>query len=263
MNQQLIKYYGGKQNIADWIIGFIPEHVTYVEPFCGGATIFFRKEPSKSECINDLNGMVVNLYKQARDNPEELKRVLGLTLCSNEDFKHCRDIYNGKKKASLLEKARATFIVFNLGFAGCSSSFGRRKDSRSLMSCAGKKFDKLFEISKRLRNTCIENENAFNVIRRWDSPDTFFYIDPPYPETDQGPYKHKFTMKDFNRLLLFLSGIQGKFILSFYHKEGMKVNPKWRHETKSTKEHASSNSGRDKNRTESIMMNFDESGKKY
>jgi DNA adenine methylase len=51
-----IGYYGGKRQIATIILGLIPEHRVYCEPFLGGAAVFFAKHPSEVEIINDTNG---------------------------------------------------------------------------------------------------------------------------------------------------------------------------------------------------------------
>jgi site-specific DNA-adenine methylase len=58
-----LSYYGGKQQLASRILGMIPEHHVYCEPFCGGAAIFFSKEPSGVEIINDTNGEIINFYE--------------------------------------------------------------------------------------------------------------------------------------------------------------------------------------------------------
>jgi len=48
-----LSYYGGKQQLAGKILRMIPEYRIYCEPFCGGAAIFFAKEPPKVGVIND------------------------------------------------------------------------------------------------------------------------------------------------------------------------------------------------------------------
>jgi DNA adenine methylase len=69
----------------------------------------------------------------------------------------------------------------------------------------------------RIFTIAIENQDALDVLKRWDSPQTLFYCDPPYPETDQGGYLTKtYTNKDFQALVDFLNSCQGSFILSCY-----------------------------------------------
>jgi DNA adenine methylase len=62
-----VSYYGGKQQLASIILGLIPEHRLYCEPFLGGAAVFFAKEPSPVEVINDTNGQLINFYLRYAD----------------------------------------------------------------------------------------------------------------------------------------------------------------------------------------------------
>ena len=59
-----ISYYGGKQKLLSTILTKIPEHTLYCEPFLGGAAIFFGKQPSEIEVINDTNKEMMNFYRE-------------------------------------------------------------------------------------------------------------------------------------------------------------------------------------------------------
>lgn len=58
-----ISYYGGKQAMLKKILPLIPDHVVYVEPFFGGGAVFFAKDKSEVEIINDYNSNVANFYR--------------------------------------------------------------------------------------------------------------------------------------------------------------------------------------------------------
>src|ERR1700710_573815 len=77
-----LNYIGGKSRFVTTILPMIPPHTTYVEPFSGGAQIFFRKEPAKVEVLNDLDGELVNFYRVCQSHYEELLRYLRFTLIS-------------------------------------------------------------------------------------------------------------------------------------------------------------------------------------
>jgi DNA adenine methylase len=62
-----VSYYGGKQQLATIILGLIPNHRLYCEHFLGGAAVFFAKEPSPVEVINDTNGQLINFYPRYAD----------------------------------------------------------------------------------------------------------------------------------------------------------------------------------------------------
>ena len=79
-----LAYIGGKRAIATKIIEVFPKHTTYVEAFAGGAQVFFRKEPSKVEVLNDLDGEMVNFYRVCQQHYEELLRYLHFMLVSRQ-----------------------------------------------------------------------------------------------------------------------------------------------------------------------------------
>ena len=63
-------YIGGKNRLAKRIIEIFPKHATYVEPFAGGAQVFFHKEPSVVEILSDRDGEIINFFP---DLPEPLR----------------------------------------------------------------------------------------------------------------------------------------------------------------------------------------------
>ena len=79
---------------------------------------------------------------------------------------------------------------------------------------------RLMEQAARLEGVFVECDDALKIIERWDSPDTLFYCDPPYPGANQGHYKG-YTHEDFAALVDKLKGIKGKFLLSNYPQEGI------------------------------------------
>src|SRR5580704_7576120 len=81
-----LPYIGGKRALANQIIAIFPKHTTYVEPFAGGAQVFFRKEPSKVEVLNDLDHELVNFFRVCQQHYEELVRYLKFTVTSRPWF---------------------------------------------------------------------------------------------------------------------------------------------------------------------------------
>ena len=96
------------------------------------------------------------------------------------------------------------------------------------------RYDKFVEeVLERLKYVCIEHDDAINVIKRWDSPQTFFYCDPPYIGTDQKDYS-RYTIDDHNNLLKVLENISGSFLLSHYEQPEIKYPNNWEMFEKST-----------------------------
>ncbi|MFC8684591.1 DNA adenine methylase [Brevibacillus porteri] len=83
---RILHYPSNKWSMADWIIEHMPEHTTYFEPYVGSGAVFFNKESSTLEMINDLDGDVVNLFKVIRDHPEDLANKVKWTPYSWEDY---------------------------------------------------------------------------------------------------------------------------------------------------------------------------------
>ena len=116
-----IKYYGGKQNIADKIISLIPDHYCYCEPFFGGGAVFFKKEPSQVEIINDKNDALITFYSVVKNKYKELyKRVQG-TLYSESTFNKCKEKYEANKYDDDIDKA---YCIWYLSIASFSGKIG-------------------------------------------------------------------------------------------------------------------------------------------
>ena len=83
---RILHYPGSKWSLAPWIISHMPPHQTYLEPYFGSGAVFFSKEPSPLETINDLDGDVVNLFRVIRDRPDELARLVYWTPYSRQEY---------------------------------------------------------------------------------------------------------------------------------------------------------------------------------
>jgi DNA adenine methylase len=97
MKQKLktpISYYGGKQKLANKIISVMPDHVLYAEPFTGGGAVFFAKEPSEVEVLNDTNKELINFYKVVQSDYVTLEMEIRISLHSRELHRKASVIYN-------------------------------------------------------------------------------------------------------------------------------------------------------------------------
>lgn len=218
-------YYGGKQRIVRHIIPHIVQHTVYVEPFCGGATLLFAKPDYRTgnndhyrEVINDTNEDIHNFFVQLRDNGEELCRMLELSLYSKEEHRLANN-YNGEDP---LMKAYYFYVNVMQSFSNIYTceGWGTQKYGQNLPCTYKNKIDQLGQYIERMRSIYISCEDAIKCIKRWDSPQTFFYCDPPYPNTNQGPYKG-YTQEDFENLIEALHNCEGSFILSCYNNDAV------------------------------------------
>ena len=224
----LISYYGGKGRMASKIVSYINQipHTVYVEPFCGGAAVLFNK-PRRMvtnshhyrEVINDTSDILISLYRCATKCPDELVLELEATLYSQSDHSRAKVICKNPKDYTQLDIAWAYFVNAN-------SSFSNILNTGWMTSSKGQNFahtwlnriTSLKEQLERLQSVHISCENALKCIDRFDSPQSLFYCDPPYPGTNQGYYEG-YTADDWIALCDKLDSIQGSYILSNYPQE--------------------------------------------
>ena len=216
-----ISYYGGKQTLAPIILGLIPPHRIYCEPFIGGGAVFFSKTPSKVEIINDTNGEIVNFYEVLKRDFWALQHEIEISLHSRLRHKQAQVINANPEMFDRVKRAWAVWLLTN-GSYGCMIDGGFGFDKTG---CCSKKLDIkranfTADYAMRLQRTQIECCDALRIIRSRDTDETFFYLDPPYVGADQGHYDG-YTQEDFDALLTLLEGIQGKFLLSSFRNKSL------------------------------------------
>lgn len=252
-----ISYYGGKQSMLKHILPIIPEHRVYVEPFFGGGAVFWAKPPSEVEIINDNNGMVINFYQQLKLNFDQLKSLIDATPFSREVYKQAMVIYNHPYIFTPEQKAWAFWVGTIQGFSNKIGSW-RSSSTKSKDALLNHNKKAAFErtLSERLSFVQIEHKNALELIKRHDSEDAFFYVDPPYVDSNQGHYGG-YTQEHFNELLEVLSKLKGKFLLSSYPNEELSLYREkfnWLSSDKQMNLSASKYGGRKK--TEALTANY-------
>lgn len=212
-----ITYYGGKQNMVKAILPIIPVHNLYCEPFAGGAAIFFAKEPSGVEVLNDTNRELINFYRVVQNDFTSLEKEIMITLHSRDLHRKASVIYNNPDMFSELKRAWALWVLSTQGFAGqLDSSWGYDKSRNSTpKKIDNKKQAFTVDLAIRLQQVQLECADALYIIRSRDMVESFFYVDPPYYNSDMGHYDG-YSKDDFEALLKLLSVIQGKFLLSSY-----------------------------------------------
>lgn len=211
-----ITYYGGKQSMLKYILPLIPKHEIYVEPFVGGGAVYWAKEPSAVEVINDTSGEVVNFYHILQTKFRMLLREVQTTLHSRGQFHHAKVIYQYPELFTPLKRAWAFWMLSCQSYSsslGCGWRYVKGvkvvRDTNNRRKAIKK------ELVARLQGTQIECRDALKVIETWDSPNAFFYLDPPYYNANMGHYDG-YTLGDFTNLLHRLSKMKGKFLLSSY-----------------------------------------------
>lgn len=218
-----LSYYGGKQKLAKTVLSFIPQHTLYCEPFLGGAAIFFAKNVSEVEVINDTNTELINFYKVCKNKFHELQGLARITLHSRKDHDDAWVIYNKPHLFDEVKRAWAVWVLSSQSFsAKLDGSWGYGKQDGKVTATISNKRDAFTEqLAIRLQSAQIECADALYIIQSRDTPQSFFYCDPPYYNSDCGHY-NGYSEQDFENLLITLSTIKGKFLLSSYPSNVLK-----------------------------------------
>jgi DNA adenine methylase len=212
----LFAWPGGKKNLKKTLLSLIPEHEIYVEVFAGSAKLLFAKEPSPYEVMNDINSDLTNFFRVAKHRPAELAEMFDRELVHAGRFKTLR----ASTPDDELERAlRFAYLIWysygakGLHFASASAkqfaAGGRMRRSLDRVHAL------LDETALRLRHVLIEQRSFADILTRYDSPSTWFYLDPPYVHFQaNGCYE---ALGEADRMALFaqLAELQGSFLMSF------------------------------------------------
>lgn len=238
-----LKWHGGKHYLTARVIGLMPPHLHYVEPYFGGGQVLFARDPADrrlwwphpqsdgrvsggvSEVANDLNGNVIAFYRVLRD-PDQFERLrlrLELTPVSEAEWEHARDLVEGGGDADPVERAAAVFVFCRQSLSGRMKGFavptvtrlrGGRQEAVNAWLGAVEGLD---AVHCRLRDVMFLDRPAVEVIRQQDAPSTLFYCDPPYhpdARTAKKVYRYEMTDADHADLLDLLRSVKGQVILS-------------------------------------------------
>ncbi len=211
MSKPFIPWMGGKTRLADKILPLFPEHTCYVEAFAGAAGLFFKKEPSKVEVLNDLNGELVNLYRVLQHHLEEFVRQFKWAISSRQVFEWEKE----KRPETLTDIQRAARFYYLQKLA-----FGARPTGQSYgtATTAPPRFnllrieEDLSQAHLRLARVNIENLDWQNVVTRYDRPATLFYLDPPYWGT--AGYGTEFGLEQYEQMAELARTIKGWMVIS-------------------------------------------------
>lgn len=204
---------GGKSKLRKDIIALFPKHTCYIEPFFGAGWVYFGKEPSKIEVINDIDKELVNLFKMLKYHAPEVERLLEYEFSGRDIFEE----YKSHSVQYLTEVHRAIRFLYLItqSFAGKGKNYGYGTSTKPSQQIFLK--DTLNQLRERLKNTYVENLSFEEIIKKYDREYSFFYCDPPYFETSG--YDNKFDEKDHIVLKDMLANLKGKFLLTLNDHE--------------------------------------------
>lgn len=225
----VLKYPGSKWSTAEWIISKFPlgyEKLTYLEPYMGSLAVFFNKNRSIIETVNDIDSNVVNLFRVIREQSEELAELIKLTPWAREEYKNSYEQIDEP-----LEKARRFLVRMWMAIGAKSSDITGFRNvikgiNGNLPHWNNRLPDRILEAAERLQHTetCvvqIESQPALQLIERYNRENVLMYIDPPYLLSTRSKriYRHEMNNQDHVELLKILSKSKAKILLSGYEND--------------------------------------------
>uniref|UniRef100_UPI001AD894A2 DNA adenine methylase n=1 Tax=Rahnella sp. ChDrAdgB13 TaxID=1850581 RepID=UPI001AD894A2 len=219
MKNTVFPWVGGKRKLAKHLLPLFPEHTCYVEPFCGGAALFFMKEPSKVEVLNDINSDIVNLYRVIQNHLEEFLRQFKWALTSREIFKWLND--TPTITLTDIQRAARFYYLQKLSFGAKAEgrTFGVSPTRPTRLNILRIEED-LSEAWLRLQHATLEHLDWQSCIQRYDRPGTLFYLDPPYWKTHG--YGVPFGIEQYQAMAELARTIKGKMIISVNDRPEMR-----------------------------------------
>lgn len=197
--------YGGKRFLAHKIASYIPYHKLYVEPFAGGAAVLYAKNPSPKEVLNDRDPEIAFMHRFIKDHSMEDRRAL-----AKRDWTIRKETHERLKEM----KPDTDRDRFYKSFYLTRSSYGKMRGGSFNHANAGVKIDFPANIERaqaRIKNIAVHNKDYQDILKEYDGPETFFYMDPPYPG--------KFNLFDFGfsdeEFRKAIKGLKANWIVSY------------------------------------------------
>ena len=216
----VLPWMGGKRRLARHILPLFPSHTCYVEPFCGAAALYFMKEPSKVEVINDIHGELINLYRVIKHHLDEFVRQFRWALVSRQIYRWMKD--TPEETLTDIQRAARFFYLQKQAFGGkvADHTFGTTTTSAPRLNLLRIE-EELSLAHLRLSRTTIEHLDWATCIKRYDRPHTLFYCDPPYLKTEG--YGVDFGLEEYVRMATLARTIRGKMVISVNDIEEMRT----------------------------------------
>lgn len=200
---------GGKSKLRKTIIEYMPDHDTYIELFFGAGWVYFGKEPSKVEIINDIDGELINMFRMAKYHAPEMERIMAYEF-------HSRDIFELMKRSNVevmteIQRAARYLLLARMSFANKLRNYGYSKLSKPKSI-----HQDLSYISERLKNTYVENLTYQEILKKYDYEKAFIFADPPYLGTclKFAEMNIAFGLQEHIELRDYLVNAKGKFLLT-------------------------------------------------
>ncbi len=220
--------------MLDVILPNIPEHKYYVEPFCGTAIVYLHKQPAKVSTLNDIDENIVNFFRvlQDRKKTQELLRRLRYTPFAKAEYRKACLLLSSGRDLDDVTRAWAFYVAQYMSMKNSYyadpqgkwfSYVLNNKNCHLGYRTLDNKVRRIVEIATKLKQCQILNEDGVEVMRKFDSNETFVFVDPPYLSSTVRS-KSRIYANDYDdtlheRLLDFALKAKSKIMIASYPNE--------------------------------------------
>ena len=179
----LIRWPGGQSRELKKLTPYFPKHTAYVEPFAGGASFFFGKDPAQIEALGDTSPWLMKFYDSVRRG--------ALRSCQRGVPYSLSAFRRALKSTSACSRLAVSALGFGGFLGGQKGGFDwsrRRMGTRFGTMLYGQKMKKLPSYERRLRHAFLTTGSFERTMKKFDSPSTFHLLDPPWPENHSKEY---------------------------------------------------------------------------
>ena len=226
-NAKIVQIPGGDFHIADLLLPRLERlcvrpKCAFVEVFGGSG--YMSQTVSRAVfgniIYNDVNDMLTTLYRHVKEHPEQLAMILTLLPYSRAYYRIVTDLLKTCRDFGSLVAAALIFYAYNSSYAGkvgkgfAYSIAPTKNEARELRTRAWA----ILKYAEAWKDIIVENLDFRDVIKRYDSERTVFYLDPPYVDRSEDYYGTPFTANDLRDLAAVLTRIRGRFLLKLDYK---------------------------------------------
>lgn len=221
----LLRYFGSKYRLSKQLYQYIPEHVTYVEWFLGGAGFLLNKPLSRLEIVVEIDETVTNFYDVLLNYPKEFLRRIELTPWSRAYYETLNNPPVDKIDQAFKFFMRSWMVISpNDEKSGFRTTTYGDQTYNSVCNMFRNNFteENIKKLVERFKYVQIENRDYKDVVLRHDKDSTFHYADPPYYSEDRNSgtkYNHDWELEDHIKMLGLIDKLEGKIMLSGYRND--------------------------------------------
>lgn len=196
----------------DWVIprfiNLVPPYKNRVEvTFGAGEYIYHADPPLGLEVANDIDKTLIRMHIIVKNLTREQHQQL-----SQMDWTMSKETFNTLRHSQPQDDIE---FLHKYVYLFCARNKERPVDEAVFFTIRGgigyeSTADRIWKAHERFKNLIIENMDALDCIKKYDSPDTFFFLDPPYIGKERYYTEHSINWEELCDLL---RQIKGKFLL--------------------------------------------------